>query len=64
MRQRFSPGVRGRITSAHELDALELDPRLVGRPEETAVLNHLTQERDDALGAWKNAIWNLCYLTK
>ena len=51
MRQRFSPGVRGRVTRAHKLEALELDQHLVGRPEEAAMLKYLTQKRDEALGA-------------
>ena len=49
MRQWFTSRVSWRIASADELNALQRDPLLVGRPEETAVLHQLSEERNHPL---------------
>ena len=43
--------IRGRIAGADELNPLESNPLLIRGAVEPAVLEHLAQERDDALRA-------------
>ncbi len=51
VRERLAARVRGRVARAHELDALEAHPGLVGRAVEAVVLDALADEGDDALRA-------------
>lgn len=48
--------VSGWVTGPHKLHALKLDPCVIGRPVEPAMLKHLSQERNDTLGVWKKNI--------
>ena len=49
--KRFPARIRRWVTRAHKLDSLESHPLLVGGAVKAAVLEHLTEERDDALRA-------------
>ena len=51
VREGLAARVRGRVARAHELDALEAHPRVVGGAVEAAVLQALAQEGEDALRA-------------
>ena len=51
MRQRFSARIRGRIASANDLYAFQMDPGTVRCAVEAAVFNDLPQEGDHALGS-------------
>lgn len=53
MGQRLSAGVGGRVTGPHKLHTLKLDPRVIGRPVESAMFQHLSQEGNDTLSVWK-----------
>lgn len=47
--QRLSARVSWRVTGPHKLHALKLDPRVIGRPVESTMFQHLSQEGNDTL---------------
>lgn len=51
--------VSGWVTGPHKLHALKLDPCVIGRPVEPAMLKHLSQERNDTLGVWKKKYFKI-----
>lgn len=61
--QRLSARVGGWVTGPHKLHALKLDPGVIRRPVESAMLKHLSQEGNDTLGVWKKKIENKTILS-
>lgn len=66
MGQRLSARVSGWVTGPHKLHALKLDPGVIGCPVESAMLKHLSQERNNTLGVWKKnlKIKQYCHLSQ